>query len=46
MLTYAQVRKDGSLDEVWETMQDVIYGTATEDLVTDSEVERARAFFL
>ena len=46
MLTFAQVRKDGSLDDVWETMQDVIYGTANEDLVTDSEVERARAFFL
>ena len=46
MLTFAQVRKDGSLDDVWETMQAVIYGTANQDLVTDSEVERARAFFL
>ena len=46
MLTYAQVRKDGSLGDVWETMQAVIYGTASEELVTDSEVERARAFYL
>ena len=46
MLTYAQVREDGSLEDAWETMQTVLYRSIAEDPITDQEVERARVFFL
>ena len=46
MLTYAQVREDGSLEDAWETMQTVLYRSIADDPITDQEVERARVFFL
>ena len=42
LLAYAQVREEGSLEDVWQTMQQTIYQTANETLITDEEVERAR----
>ena len=47
LLAYAEVREEGSIDTVWETMQKTIYDIAGgQTPVTDEEVERARAYYL